>query len=295
MLSAARNYYAGILLLGKECLVRAAPDADPMEVIGAKFEPVPDGEGGVDYEVSGFNTIDLGQLKARFKAFNLKWPSGDINKLQRLRNTLEHYHLDEPIESLKEAIAASFPIIIDFFELLGEDPQEHLADVWDTIIETKDAFIKIQASCVESLENLAWPGPITDLDQLACVKCGSSLIGQHEKANTEIQHAEGRCFACGETYFGETLVTMIVANSFEIDAYLAAKNGESSPIHDCPECGVTAYVQNGEADVCYWCEETVGGECVRCSTDITIDEYNPDYPDLCSYCAYQAEKIMRDD
>lgn len=34
MISSARNYYAGLLLLAKECLVRAAPDADPMLVIG---------------------------------------------------------------------------------------------------------------------------------------------------------------------------------------------------------------------------------------------------------------------
>lgn len=51
MLSAARNYYAELLLLGKECLVPTAPDADPMEVIGAKFEPVPDGDGGPNCRV----------------------------------------------------------------------------------------------------------------------------------------------------------------------------------------------------------------------------------------------------
>jgi len=37
MLSAARNYYAGLLLLAKECLVNAVPAAEAMDVIGAKF------------------------------------------------------------------------------------------------------------------------------------------------------------------------------------------------------------------------------------------------------------------
>lgn len=93
MLSAARNYYAGLLLLGKECLIRAAPDAEPMGVIGAKFEPVPDGEGGVAHEVVGYATIDLEQLKGRFKKFGLSWPQADVKKLQRFRNNIEHFHL----------------------------------------------------------------------------------------------------------------------------------------------------------------------------------------------------------
>lgn len=54
MLSAARNCYAGLLLLGKECLIHAAPEANPMKIIGAKFEPVPDGDGGIDHEVVGY-------------------------------------------------------------------------------------------------------------------------------------------------------------------------------------------------------------------------------------------------
>ena len=149
MLSAARNYYAGVLLLGKECLVRAAPDADPMEIIGAKFEPVPDGDGGVDHEVVGYATVDLAQLKSRFKKFGLSWPDVNIEKLQRFRNNLEHYHLAEPVGALKEAIAASFPMVIDFLETLKEDPQDVLADVWDTILEETNAFNKVQKSCMD--------------------------------------------------------------------------------------------------------------------------------------------------
>lgn len=85
MLSAARNYYAGLLLLAKECLLRAAPDADAMDVIGTNFKPKPDGAGGVLYEVQGYNTIDLGQLQNRFKDFGLPWPNADIKKLQKVQ------------------------------------------------------------------------------------------------------------------------------------------------------------------------------------------------------------------
>lgn len=49
-LSAVRNFYAGTLLLAKEVLVRAAPKASVKAIIGSKFVPVPDGNGGVTYE-----------------------------------------------------------------------------------------------------------------------------------------------------------------------------------------------------------------------------------------------------
>jgi hypothetical protein len=115
MLSAARNYYAGLLLLAKECLVRTVPLADAMEVIGSKFRPMPDGAGGVSYQVEGYATVDLRQLKERFKAFGLAWPKADVDKLQRFRNDLEHNHLNEPVSALGEAIASSFSMIVDFF------------------------------------------------------------------------------------------------------------------------------------------------------------------------------------
>jgi hypothetical protein len=36
-ISAVRNFYAGVLLLAKEALIRAVPNADPQHVIGAKL------------------------------------------------------------------------------------------------------------------------------------------------------------------------------------------------------------------------------------------------------------------
>ncbi|MDF1835807.1 MAG: hypothetical protein P1U62_13140, partial [Alteraurantiacibacter sp. bin_em_oilr2.035] len=49
-ISAVRNFYAGVLLLAKEALIRAAPKADPALVIGAKLKPVPNDAGGIEME-----------------------------------------------------------------------------------------------------------------------------------------------------------------------------------------------------------------------------------------------------
>lgn len=294
MLSAARNYYAGLLLLAKECLVRAAPRADAMEIIGAKFKPKPDGDGGVDHEVVGYTTVDLAQLQSRFKDFGLPWPKADINKLQRFRNDLEHYHLKEPVSALGEAIASSFPMVVDFFNILGEDPQTELASVWGTILEQRGAFEKVQKKCLNSLESVDWPAEVSDLDRMACPNCGSSLVGQSDPDNEDHEHVVGKCYQCGEEVPFEKMMEMVVAASYEVDAYIMAKEGLNSAIADCPECGAPAYVETGETSVCFVCGESVAGECIRCGAGIDVHEYNWDHPNLCSYCAHISEKVMRE-
>ncbi len=149
------NYYASLLLLAKECLVRAAPNANPLQVIGAKVKPVSDGIGGVEVAVIGWSTIDFNQMRERFEDFGLKWPKGDFDKLRKLRNQVEHHHWTEPVTALTEAIASSLPMVVDFFAILGQDdPKEKLDSAWDAILECRTAFEKVQKACLEELDNI---------------------------------------------------------------------------------------------------------------------------------------------
>lgn len=294
MLSAARNYYAGLLLLAKECLVRAAPNADAMEIIGAKFKPKPDGDGGVEHEVEGYATIDLSQLKTRFKDFDLLWPKVDINKLQRFRNDLEHYHLKEPASALSEAIASSFPMVVDFFGILKEDPQSILGEAWAAILKQRVTFNKIQMKCIESLEAIKWPAEVYSLDSMQCPACGSSLVGQLYPENKTHEYVEGKCYQCGKQFDFETTMELVAQASYGVSAYEIAKEGLQPPVVDCPECGASAYVESGDVSVCFCCGESVAGECSRCSNSISSHDYHPDHPVLCSYCGYMWDKLLRE-
>lgn len=291
MLSAARNYYSGILLLAKECLIRAAPAADAKQILGEKFTPKPDGYGGVYYEVVVEKTIDFQQLEKRFKDFNLPWPEASLKQLQKLRNSIEHDHLKAPVNALSEAIASSFPVLLDFCKILDEDPQLIFADVWDTILEQRDVFEKVQKRCLASLEVIEWPAEVSRLDRMACPACGSCLIGQYDTANTDHQHVIGRCFQCGEEIHFERFIEIIVTAAYAIDPCILAKEGQSSPIASCPECGASAYVEHEDVSICFVCGVSIAGEYARCGATIDVNEYSPDYPSLCSYCAHMADKL----
>lgn len=293
MMSAARNYYAGLLLLAKECLVRTAPAAEAMTIVGARFKPIPNDDGGVDHVVDGYTTVDLGTLKRRFKDFKLPWPTADISKLQQYRNNLEHYHLAEPIAALREAIASSFPMIVDFFKVLDEDPQHHLTTVWDVMVAERATFDKLRLECDLTWNAVAWPAPVNSLDRMSCPNCQSSLIAQDDPANPLHADVEGRCVQCNEEIDHNAMMTLIVNASYETDAYIAAKEGQEPLIGDCPQCGesayLDAYIDEGKYGVCFACGTSVDSVCDRCHERILIDEYEGE---LCGSCTYAFDKIM---
>ena len=94
-LSAVRNFYAGVLLLAKEVLVRAAPGANPEDVIGARYKPVPDGSSGVTFTPASHQTIDFTTIGQRFKDFGLPINQKALDDLNRVRNEVEHHYTPE--------------------------------------------------------------------------------------------------------------------------------------------------------------------------------------------------------
>ncbi len=294
MLSAARNYYAGLLLLAKECLVQEVPKAEAMDVIGAKFKPKPDGEGGVVHVPAGYTTVDLSQLKERFKDFGLKWPNVDIKKLQRFRNDVEHLHLNEPVGSLKEAIASSFPMIIDFFAILKKSPQPHLMNAWDIVLSEHEAFVKAQAACVESLEKVEWPADVYRLDRLSCPSCKSSLVGQKDVDNTNHQYVVGICSQCDKEIDFSAMMHLIVEASYGYASFSIVVDGGEPPVTVCPECSEDMYVEVDDVSVCFNCGESVAGTCAWCNEPVSVNDWYTDNSKLCSYCGYKAEKIMHE-
>jgi hypothetical protein len=106
-LSAVRNFYAGLLLLAKEVLVRKTPLASPDAVIGARYKPVPNSAGGVDFVWDGKQTIDFATIPKRFDDFDLpldKLARKALDDLNSVRNDIEHRYTNKPAEIVRELI-----------------------------------------------------------------------------------------------------------------------------------------------------------------------------------------------
>src|SRR5688572_10533551 len=90
--SATRNFFAGLLLLAKDALVRAAPNANPKIVVAAKLKPIPDGAGGVVIEPDGSKTIELQEIGKRLADFGIAIDDAALRSLSKIRNEIEHYY-----------------------------------------------------------------------------------------------------------------------------------------------------------------------------------------------------------
>lgn len=287
-ISAVRNFYAGVLLLAKEVLIRAAPEADPNEVLGVRYRPVPNGEGGVDIKPAGEQTIDFAEIAERFRTFGLNMSKALLTDLNKVRNDIEHRYTSKSRDAVRDAMARAFPVVAELFRLLEESPAASLGESWSVLLEVRAVYDAELAACRATFGAVDWEFPVLEKLKLVCPKCGSELVAQAIPENTDRQCADAICRACDAEIPAEELVEASLAKYFEVGSYRAMQDGDDPPLGTCPECGVTAYVY-GEHTGCVWCG-TVLGECARCMTGLTPDNVSYDNTDLCSYCEHVMSK-----
>ena len=191
-LSAVRNFYAGTLLLAKEVLVRAAPDASPDEILGAKDKPISDGNGGVEFEAVGQNTVDFSQLAERFKDFELPIDYSILRDLNGIRNDIEHRYTSVPPEKVREAIAAAFPVVVSLFRLAEEEPHKVLGDLWLVMLDVRAFYERELNECRSSFDNVDWISSSLAGAQKVCPECNSYLVEQIDPSNKSHEEAHGK-------------------------------------------------------------------------------------------------------
>jgi rubrerythrin len=295
-LSAVRNFYAGMLLLAKEALIRKVPEADPDEVIGTRYKPVPDGEGGVTYVVDGRQTIDFQTIHQRFKDFGLSIDREPLSELSRIRNDIEHRYTDQGHDVVREALAKAFPVAAHLFRIVGEDPMADLGESWQTMLETRAVYEQELNACRTTLEPVEWFAARLSSVGLRCTYCHSDLVEQLDDQNTDQESVELRCRACGEDLELSTIIEEAVARLCANEHYDRHKDaGEDGPVWTCPECGCDTYIDTDS--VCANCgHELEGGDCYRCGNTLSMNDLiYGEGSGMCSYCQHMTEKIMAED
>ena len=294
-LSAVRNFYAGLLLLAKEVLVRAVPEADEKIVLAANYKPRPDGFGGIEFVPQKKATIDLHNIGARFKDFGLHIDDKALDRLSQIRNDVEHRFPDETHDVTREVIAKAFPVAYQLFRQAGEEPHVVLEDAWTTMLDVRTIYKQELKECSMTFDNIDWYSDFMATVHRVCPECRSDLVAQTNSDNRDQQEIKAECRSCGARFTAERLIEKSVAVHFDNQA-VPRRNKEIfltyDPVQTCPECGLVTYVIGGglEEEIgCVWCECKLG-ECIRCEAKLTPDDVG-DRSDLCSYCDYQWSKL----
>ena len=287
--SAVRNFYAGVLLLAKEVLVRQAPEADPEEVIGARYKPAPDGKGGVCFTPASSQTIDFETIGSRFKDFGLKIDQSALRDLNRIRNDLEYYFSDKSHDAVREAIAKAFPVVAQLFRLIDEAPHDALGDVWQVMLDVRVVYERELEACQQTFAKVNWPVGSLEEAKFSCPQCQSDLVEQADPENTDHQSLECLCRVCGNRISEVEAVERAFEVLYEVESYISFKDGGEELMQTCPDCGVAAYLLTEDETGCAWCGLLLE-ECGRCMTGLTPENVLLDNLGLCAYYEHLMSK-----
>jgi DNA-directed RNA polymerase subunit M/transcription elongation factor TFIIS len=287
-LSAVRNFYAGTLLLAKEVLARAAPNANIKDVLGTQFKPAPDGKGGIKLS-PGTRTVDFHEIGERFAVFKLKIDRQALNELNRIRNDMEHLFTQANRKTVREAIAKAFPVVIDMFRQMKEDPRVHLGDCWTTMLDVKEVYDRELKQCQETFDGVEWKSKALSEAARPCNKCGSHLVYRLDQFRNESGFADAECRQCGEKIDAVTLMETALEAHFEYESFSSVKDGGEDPLALCPECGTKTYVIWEEENQCVNCFMQLE-DCVRCGETLTPNNVSDDSSELCGYCSHLMSK-----
>ena len=287
-LSAVRNFFAGVLLLGKEVLVRRAPKADPKVLLSTRYRPRPDGAGGAAVEFEG-KTVDFDTLGRRLVDFGVPVDRSALKELNRVRNDVEHYFTEDSAGVVRAHIAKAFPVVSVLFRHARLEPQELLGEAWQFLLSTRTVYEQELEECRQTFAEVCWIADILAGKAMRCPHCGNDLVAQLDSENSEQEQMACRCRACGKDVLPEQAVETTLQAHYAGEAYVAATDGGDPPLHMCPECGTEAYLLTYEHTGCAWCGEKLG-TCVLCEEPLTPENVPFDDTRWCSYCAYKMSK-----
>ncbi len=293
-LSAVRNYYAGILLLAKEVLIRRFPNEDPDVLLAAKLKPRSGTNGTVEIVPDGSTTIDFQTIGRRFKDLGIRFDHKLLLDLNRIRNDIEHRFSPLGQTAIIEAIAKGFPAAGQLFRLLGENPAALLGDEWSVMLQTEALFAAELDECQKTLDAIAWRSATIAGATLVCTECDSNFVQQAKPDNTEQDEAEVSCRACGARLDVGEVIEKTVEDVLGGEAYILAKDsGEDGPFYDCPECGRATFLDFESA--CASCGFALPAEtrCAVCHSTIPVSEMLAEPGRL--LCAYHQHQMEKDD
>lgn len=285
LLSASRNFYAGILLLYKEKLRRLSPPDSSEVLLRVKISPRMNAEGVLSFIGTGKKTVDVQQIKDRFHDLGITVEWKRLDDITATRNEIEHYYTSQSKDALRGLIANCFLLVRDFCrDHLQADPVTLVgAEAWASVLEVSEVYEKELARCQSLLREREWmtPALAAAVLEVSCTACGSALL---EPVGDDQRSPDIRCTSCSHSIPFEAFAVSAMEEHY--DGHAHYMDGGDAEVVDCPHCGAKAfYTADSE---CAVCGEGFEEECAVCGNAISPDEY--DGGSLCSYHQYVASK-----
>ncbi|MGL4767016.1 MAG: hypothetical protein ACRCV6_02870 [Formosimonas sp.] len=281
-LSSVRNIYAGLLLLFKEKLRQLSPPESNEVLIKARIQPKLV-DGNVIFIGVGKNTVDVAEIKKRFKDLDIFIDWTNFEKVQRVRNSLEHYYESRTVQDIKAVMCHAFSIIQNFVPThLGIQPHDLFQNrYWNTLMEINIEYQSKISQFQSTLGNLPWhDGNIVPF--IECPFCSSQLIKPTNTPST-IDEATFQCDTCNTEFDYEDEIEEWASCYFNID--YDPKEMEQLPY--CDNCGKATFDE--AQGFCLACgEELSYTHCSICDTDLHPNEQ--EFGGLCGYHHHQTEK-----
>lgn len=289
-LSAARNFFAGVLLLAKYAIIKAAPNADPEILIGAKLKLVLDGDGSVKSVVQGKNTIEFSVLSSRLKDFEMEVDHVALEALNRIRNDIEHRYPNTNASDVREVIAKAFPVVASLCRHLGLAPAAILGDAWIAMLTAKDLFAKELAECQATFLGVKWRADCLKTAAMTCKMCYSPLVYQEEPVTDNPEDMEIVCRSCGAEAKGPEFVEHLVCDLFGADDHISARDGDGwQTVYTCTNCGKDTYLMYCDEPGCALCGHDMG-KCDMCERQLGPDNVSSNEESYCCDCDYRYNK-----
>jgi hypothetical protein len=284
--SAVRNICAGILLLYKEKLSRLSPSDGEEVLIKKEITPIYDENGNIIFVGNSKKTVDVHEIKNRFNKLKIQVDWDNFDKLNQLRNNIEHYYTDQSSDAVLEVVAKSFILIQDFIsQHLDEEPHEVLGEeCWQALLETSDVAKAEEKACRESFEKIGFLAQENFryfVAKIECPSCSSSLIKVSEMS---VIFPSLICRVCGEKIEFRDLLSDDVVFDEESLAYC-----NSCKYHE-PSVG-----KLDDKWICFSChcihDETEVGNCGYCNESVA-GNLEDSYLSGCSMCDGQMGDYM---
>ncbi|OCQ91974.1 hypothetical protein BCD64_26345 [Nostoc sp. MBR 210] len=272
-LSSVRNICAGILLLYKEKLCRLSPSHDKEVLIKKDISPFQDEKGNLIFKGNGKKTVDVQQIKERFKTLKITVDWKRFDELNELRNNIEHYYTDKSPNTVREVIAKSFILIRDFIrDVLNEEPHHLLGDIsWQALLKTAEVYEAEKEICKKSFEHIEFKHQILQeaVEHLRCPSCHSGLIKAKDNYQFSILTSLS-CVSCGKAFeFGDVMKECLedckdFSDYEENFAYCndCEYTKQPSVIHTTDDewlC-LSCFITHDQVDFCNYCNEFVAGD-----------------------------------